>query len=600
MIDDLKTRFCIKPLRRTVTALCAGVLIGMSSGAVYAQDRVGDFALLDHEGIYHNMSWYDNNKAIALFVQVNGDAASEASLAELSALRSAYESQGIVFMMINPLGESRDSVNSVASQFNGVPVLIDDTQLISEALGIQKSGEVLLFNPSSFRVMYRGAADNQFRSALDAAVSGTLTQAIELSVAGTDIAYPVRDHNMAAGVSYSRDVAPVLVKHCADCHREGGIAPFALNSHAMAQGWSPMIREVLMTKRMPPAQIDPHIGEFSNSYNVPFEDQQKLLHWIAMGSPMDGAADPLAMIEWPETEWAFGEPDLIIPIPPQEIPATGVLDYINVVVPIPGLTEDRWLKASQYIPSDRTVLHHTLNALIEPGQRPRPGLIGSFTHPDQPYITPYIPGAEPYIEDEDTGGLLKAGTTLALNMHYTTTGRATVDEGRIGLWFYPEDQVPSQRKLGECACIFPNAWTNIPPNDPNFEQVKSVTVGYDAYLTGFHPHMHFRGKSMVFDIHYPDGRVERALNIARYNYDWQVEYKLVEPKFVPAGTQIVVTGVFDNSSQNPANPDPERSVPWGEQSWDEMFFGQVYWKAADPAVLDQLRERMGGGRVATN
>lgn len=253
MINDLKTRFSIKPLRRTVTALCAGVLIGMSSGAVFAQDRVGDFALLDHEDIYHNMSWHDNNKAIALFVQVNGDAASQASLDELSALRAAYESQGIVFMMINPLGESRDSVTSAASQFDGVPVLIDDTQLISDALGIQKSGEVLLFNPYSFRVMYRGAADGQFRSALDAAVSGTLTQAIELSVAGTNIAYPVRDLNMAAGVSYSRDVAPVLVKHRADCHRKGGIAPFALNSHAIAQGWSPMIREVLMTKRMPPA-----------------------------------------------------------------------------------------------------------------------------------------------------------------------------------------------------------------------------------------------------------------------------------------------------------------------------------------------------------
>jgi hypothetical protein len=600
MIDDLKTCFGGQPLCRTVTALCAGVFIALSSGAVFAQGRVGDFALLDHEGIYHSMSWYDNNKAIALFVQVNDDAASLLSLTQLSTLRASYESRGIVFMMINPMGQHRDSVRAVANQFDGVPVLIDDAQLISEALGIQNSGEVLLFNPSSFRVMYRGAADDKFRSALEAAVDGTLTQAVVTDATGQVILYPARDHNMAAGVSYSRDVAPVLVRHCAGCHREGGIAPFALNSHAMAQGWSPMIREVLMTKRMPPAQIDPHIGEFSNSYNVPFEDQQKLLHWIAQGSPKDGDADPLTLIEWPETEWAFGEPDLIIPIPPQEIPATGVLDYINVVVPIPGLAEDRWLRASQYIPGDRTVLHHTLNALIEPGQRPRPGLIGSFSHPDQPYITPYIPGAEPYIEDEDTGGLLKAGTTLALNMHYTTTGRATVDEGKIGLWFYPKDQVPSQRKLGECACIFTNEWTNIPPNDPNFAQVKSITVGYDAYLTGFHPHMHFRGKSMVFDAHYPDGRTERLLNIARYNYDWQVEYKLVEPKFVPAGTQIVVTGVFDNSSQNPANPDPERSVPWGEQSWDEMFFGQVYWKAADPAVLDQLRARMGAGRVATN
>lgn len=574
--------------------------MGLSSLAVSANERVGDFALLDHNGTYHNMSWYDNNKAVVLFVQVNGDQASQSNLNEMMALKAKYEPMGVVVMMINPLGESRASVRSIAEQYEGIPLLIDDTQLISEALGIASSGEVLVFNPTTFMVDYRGPAGHNLNAALDAVVAGTLSSAIVADAAGAKIEYQARDQNMAAGVSYSKDVAPVLAKYCADCHRDGGIAPFAMNSHAMAQGWSPMIREVLMTKRMPPAQIDPHIGEFSNSYNVPFEDQQKILHWIAQGSLKDGDTDPLAELEWPATDWAFGEPDLIIDLPPQEIPATGVLDYINAMVPITGLTEDRWLKASQYLPSDRTVLHHTLNALIEPGQRPKPGLIGSFSHPDQPYITPYIPGAEPYIEDPDTGGLLKAGTTLALNMHYTTTGRATVDQGRIGLWFYDKDETPSQRKLGECACIFTNEWTDIPPNDPNFAQVKAVTVAYDAYLTGFHPHMHFRGKSMVFEAHYPDGRVEQLLNIARYNYDWQVEYKLSEPKFVPAGTKVVVTGVFDNSSQNPANPDPDRQVPWGEQSWDEMFFGQVYWKAADPAVLDQIRERMSGGnRVAT-
>lgn len=589
------------PFKKSATSVLSGLMLLAASVSVSANERVGDFALLDHNGVYHNMSWYDNNKAVVLFVQVNGDSTSEASLQQIADIRSAYEDRGVVVMMLNPTGAARDSVQDVAKQYDDVPILIDDAQLVSEALGVARSGDVIVFNPSSFRVEYRGPAGDQLKAALDNVVAGTMTESVTLTSPGAEIVYAARDRNMSEGISYSRDVAPVLARHCADCHRDGGIGPFALDSHAMAQGWSPMIREVLMTKRMPPAQIDPHVGEFSNSYNVPFEDQQKILHWIAQGSKKDGDSDPLAELQWPETEWAFGEPDLIIDLPPQEIPATGVLEYINVVVPIAGLTEDRWLKASQYIPSDRTVLHHTLNALLEPGQRPKPGLIGSFTHPDQPYITPYIPGAEPYIEDPDTGGLLKAGTALALNMHYTTNGRATVDQGRIGLWFYKDDEIPSQRKLGECACIFTNEWTDIPPNDPNFAQVKSITVGYDAYLTGFHPHMHFRGKSMVFEAHYPDGRVEKLLNIARYNYDWQVEYKLVEPKFVPAGTQIVVTGVFDNSSQNRANPDPDRQVPWGEQSWDEMFFGQIYWKAADPAVLDQLRARMSGGnRVATS
>ncbi len=580
-----------------------GLAFAVAASAGAASERVGDFALLDQNGVYHNMSWYDNNRAVVLLVQVNNDRISRAATEAFMATMDRHADDSVIFKMINPLGQSRDSVIRELDALGvDIPVLIDDAQIVSEALGIERAGEVLIYDPRTFRVAYRGPAGDRLDQALAAFMAGDSIAEPVVAVDGPPIFYAARDRHFSEGVSYSEDIAPILVEHCASCHRDGGIGPFALDSHSMAQGWSPMIREVLMTKRMPPAQIDPHVGQFSNSYYVPEEQQQKLMHWIAMGSPRDGDVDPLATIEWPQAEWElyarFGEPDLVINIPPQEIPATGVLDYINIVVPIEGLDQDRWLRASEYIPSDRTVLHHTLNALIVPGEAPAPGLIGSFTHPDQPYITPYIPGAEPYVEDPDTGGLLKAGTQLALNMHYTTTGRATVDEGKIGLWFYPDDQVPTQRKLGECACIFPQDWTDIPPHDPHFVQTKSVTVGYDAYLTGFHPHMHFRGKSMTFEAHYPDGKVEQLLNIARYNYDWQVEYKLVKPKFVPAGTEIVVHGAFDNSEQNPANPDPNRQVPWGEQSWDEMFFGQVYWKAADPLIIDELRDRADQIRAA--
>jgi len=166
-------------------------------------------------------------------------------------------------------------VQDVAQQYDDVPILIDDAQLVSEALGVARSGDVIVFNPSSFRVDYRGPAGDQLKAALDNVVAGTMTESVTLTSPGAEIVYAARDRNMSEGVSYSKDVAPVLARHCADCHRDGGIGPFALDSHAMAQGWSPMIREVLMTKRMPPAQIDPHVGEFSNSYNVPFEDQQK-------------------------------------------------------------------------------------------------------------------------------------------------------------------------------------------------------------------------------------------------------------------------------------------------------------------------------------
>jgi hypothetical protein len=340
-----------------------------------------------------------------------------------------------------------------------------------------------------------------------------------------------------------------------------------------------MIREVMMTKRMPPGQIDPHVGEFRNSYVVPFEDQRKVLDWIAAGSKKDGATDPLAMIEWPPTEWAFGEPDYIIEISEQAVPATGVLDYRYEFIPI-NLPDgkDRYVRASQYMPGDRTVLHHTLNAMFAPGVRPSGRGFVAPADPNVAHITPYIPGAAPSVEEPNTGGLLKSGSTIAIQLHYTTTGRETVDESEIGVWFYPDDQIPTERRQGDCACIFPQTWTDIPAYDPHFEQTAFVTIPNDSELMAFTPHMHFRGKSMVWDAHDPDGTVERLLSVAQYNYNWQMEYQLAEPKFVPAGTRVVVTGAFDNSTQNKANPDPSRVVPWGQQSWDEMFFGQVYWK----------------------
>jgi hypothetical protein len=544
--------------------------------------RVGDFALLDHKGFFHHMSWYDNRKAIVLLVQSNQSAAFRAALPEFESQHRARQDD-FQFFMLNPLGESRASVSmAVGAVGDQLPVLIDDAQIVAESLGVTMAGEALVYDPRTFRLVYRGPVSGLGAALTDLQAGRSVSQP-QLAFSGDVISYPARQQNMHRQVSYSNEVAPILAENCAACHREDGIAPFALDSHTMAQGWSPMIREVLMTKRMPPGQIDPHVGDFVNSYTISPQDQQTIVHWIEQGSVFDGPEDPLAQLVWPATDWEFGEPDLIVKIPPQTIPATGVLDYINVVVPFEGLTADRWVRASQYIAGDRTVLHHTLNNIIPPNATGRQRFIGGGS-PDDPSITAYIPGAEPYHEPENTGGLLRAGSQLALQLHYTTNGRETVDASQIGIWFYPEGYVPEHRMSGQCACIFTAEWTHIPPNHPNFEQSKSVTVPRDAYLHAFLPHMHFRGKYMRFEATYPDGQKEELINIANYNYNWQLRYKLREPKLVPAGTVITAVGAFDNSAQNKANPDPERLVPWGQQSWDEMFFGSVSWQFVEPAA----------------
>ena len=567
--------------RMTAGTALTALALSIGASVSYAQnERVGDFALLDQDGYFHHMAWYDNNKAVALLVQANGAPETRAALAQFAELKARYEEQGIVFMMINALGETPDTVRAdVAALGTDIPVLIDDVQAVSESIGIEHVGEAIIFDPKTFRVAYRGDAGKPFADALAQVVAGESVTNAYVSASGTAVNYVQRD---PSSVSYEQDVAPIIAENCASCHREGGIAPFALDSHAMVQGWSPMIREVLMTKRMPPGQIDPHVGNFRNSYVVPFEDQRKLLDWIAAGSQKDGTTDPLANIEWPPTEWAFGEPDYVIEIPEQAIPATGVLDYRYEFVPI-NLPDgkDRYVRASQYMPGDRTVLHHTLNAIFQPGEQPSGRGFVAPANPNVAHITPYIPGAAPAVEEPNTGGLLRHGSTIAIQLHYTTSGREAVDASKIGVWFYPEDEIPTERRTGECACIFTPTWTNIPPYDPNFEQTAQIVIPDDAYVLSFLPHMHFRGKYMRFEAHYPDGSTELLANVANYNYNWQMEYQLAEQKLVPAGTRIVVTGAFDNSTQNKANPDPSREVPWGDQSWDEMFFGQVYYKFVD-------------------
>jgi hypothetical protein len=246
------------------------------------------------------------------------------------------------------------------------------------------------------------------------------------------------------------------------------------------------------------------------------------------------------------------------------------------------------VRASQYIAGDRTVLHHTLNSLIPPDAPKDQRIDFGRSDPDSARITAYIPGAQPQLEPANTGGLLKKGSTLALQLHYTTNGKATVDASEIGLWFYKDNEVPTERMIPDCACIFTQGWDPIPPFDPDHEMRQTITIKKDAHLYSMLPHMHFRGKRMRFYAEYPDGRKEQLLNIAKYNYNWQLDYELQEPKFMPAGTKITAVAAFDNSAQNHANPDPSRTVPWGQQSWDEMFFGAVTYKFVD----------QGGTRVA--
>jgi mono/diheme cytochrome c family protein len=387
-------------------------------------------------------------------------------------------------------------------------------------------------------------------------------------------------------IDYARDVAPIFVEQCQSCHREGGIAPWAMTNYQMLQGFAPAIKEAIVSKRMPPGQIDrKYAGTIVNHRTLSNREVDTIVAWIDAGAPVEGDADPLTETTYSTSEWVHGEPDMIIEVPPQEIPAFGTMGpnaipyrYTSVDL---GLTEDKWLRGSQFLPSEPTVMHHMLNTVQVPGEG-RGSLLGAQgegqQNMDNATISAYVPGGDPDYYDENTGGLLKAGSVVNLQLHYTPDGTARTDRARIGLYFHDEGVVPEERMAGDCACIFPNNWTPIPPYDPNFVQTAEITLKNDINLHTFLPHMHFRGKSMRAKAIYADGTEEELIDIPKYDYAWQLSYTWKEPKFIPAGTRLFVEGAFDNSVDNPMNPDPAREVPWGQMSEDEMFFGAFTWK----------------------
>ena len=597
-------------LAAAITAAC---------GSAAAGERVGDFALIDHKGAFQSMAWHDDAAAIAILPQAAG-ATDAASLAAMQALQTKYENQGIEFFLLNPgLQTDRDAVAADIESID-MPVLMDDAQLVSEMLGLTRLDEAVLYNPSTFELLYRGPAAGM-ESAIEQTLAGQKFDLISAATMGQPIDY--RNTAEHSNLSYANDIAPIIAENCAECHREGGIAPFAMDSSLAVQGWSPMIREVVMTKRMPPGQIDNKVGhKIKNEMNLSDEEMQKLVHWINNGSVVKGDNDPLTALTWPNTKWTLGEPDLIVKVPAQTIPATGVVDYMDIPIDL-GLTEDRWVRGSEVVPGAPSVLHHIITTVVPPegapdfqqilmdilatlppekslairtklfaaiaaGERPDidaifreapeidvSAFIGGGSSPDSASIAGFAPGNAVDLNPEGVGGLLRAGSKLNLQMHYTTSGKETTDETEIGIYFYPEGYIPEERMGGGVG----NAFTiNIPPQAKDHEMQLVTYVPEEAEIFSLMPHMHFRGKRMSFTAEFPDGSEELLLSVPAYSFNWQLKHELAEPLRVPAGTKIVATGAFDNSAQNPYNPDPSIEVNWGEQSWEEMFMGFYTWK----------------------
>jgi hypothetical protein len=571
------------PVSRTAAALLVASLVTGAAHAISPGAHVDDFALLDQSGKFHHLYYLSDAKAVVLMAHDNECATTAQSVASLEEAKRSFASRGVEFLMIN----GDDTRAAVAAQVgrsgSSIPVLVDELQLVSESLQLQRAGEVLVVDPKGWKVAYRGPLDSKksgnalLTGALDAVLAGQAVKSPKVAAKGCALKVAKRA-TPGKKISYSEQIAPLLADNCVTCHRPGGIGPFAMSDYTIVQGFAPMIREVIRTRRMPPWHADPHVGTFEGARSLTPEEAQTLVHWIEAGAPRGSGPDPLAELNKQYPEWMFGEPDMIVGLPPFDVPATGTVDYQFHVVPN-NTGRDIWIRASDTVPGDRTVLHHVLVGVFDPKLPEQERMVRATSGE----LGAYVPGNGPVMYPAGTGVLVPKDCSFAFQVHYTSSGKATRDETRVGFYFSKQ---PPQYEFKTAVMFKPSL--KIPANTKAYTDSITHEFPRDAMIYSLTPHAHFRGSASKFVARYPDGREELLLSVPKYDFNWQTTYSLTQPKTIPAGTRIVHTTTYDNSPQNPANPDPNREVPWGQQSWDEMLYGVVRYREMTPLPGTQM------------
>ena len=399
--------------------------------------------------------------------------------------------------------------------------------------------------------------------------------------------------------TYHKDVVPVLQKNCQACHRPGEAAPMSFLTYKDTRPWAQAIKHSVLAKKMPPWFADPHYGKFSNERKLSESELATLVSWVdggaVEGNPKD-APKPVAFVDG----WTIGKPDAIIEMPSDfKVQNSGTVEYHYVILPT-NFTEDKWVERAEVRPGSRAVVHHVI-AFIRPA--------GVKWMADQPYGVPFVPkretrGRNSGDAESGPGGatemligyapglqasswapgqakLVPKGADLVLQLHYTTNGKETTDRSKVGLVF--AKQPVKQRILTINAT---QARFAIPPGDSNYEVKSELTLKAPASLVSLMPHMHMRGKDFKYTAVYPGGESEVLLSVPKYAFAWQLWYEEATAKLLPAGTKIECVAHFDNSANNPTNPDPSKEVKWGDQSWEEMMIG--WFDVAIDAKSDPL------------
>lgn len=509
----------------------------------------------------------------------------------IASIEDTYAPHGARFIYLNV--SSHNTIEEMRSEREQYGLdgryIADPNGRIGSVLGATTTTEVFVLD-SARTLVYRGAIDDQYGigyaiakprtnylvDALDAVLAGEEIDVAATTAPGCELALPSRepgsDHDPSVEVTYHNRISRIVQQNCLACHREGGPAPFALDTFERVRGRRGMIRFVLDEQLMPPWHAGDAAGPMLNDRSLSVEDRGALLAWIENDCPKGDVGDAPLPRAFPG-DWSF-EPDAVIELDRSfRVPAEGVVEYQYAYVRT-DFDSDKWVEAIEVRTLAPEVTHHILVFIEEPRREneSRDEFRRRWQGGVRGYFAGLVPGQGATVFPPGFAKALPKGAWLKFQLHYTPNGTAANDVPAIAFRF--ADRAPEHEVHITSASTMD---FEIPPGASSHEVQASVRFRSEATIMSFAPHMHLRGKAYRYELIYPDGSEELLLDIPRYDFNWQTCYRLADPVAVPPGTIMRTTAWFDNSADNPANPDPTVPVGFGEQTWDEMMIGYFEW-----------------------
>jgi len=503
-------------------------------------------------------------------------------LPRLKELDEQYRDRGVQFLALN-VG-AVDSLVEVAAQ--GVaadfafPVGRDFDGLFAQSVGATRTPEVVVLDGQQ-QLRYRGRIDSQVRlggvapqtgredlkEAINDVLAGKEVRVAQTPVDGCLIEYASLRSLPASvpdQVTFHQHIAPLLQKHCQECHRPGTVAPFSLISYRDVTAHAETIAEVVRQQRMPPAFASRRHGEFVNRLGMSDDERALIRAWVAHGTPQGDPAQAPPPREFPEQKWKIGEPDLVIEMAVENsIPADGYVPYQYAFLPT-VFPEETWVQAIEILPGNKQAVHHCNMVYVTAG-----GGINTTEN----FITGYVPGGDPMVLGDGLGYRIPAHAILVLQLHYVTNGEPATDRTSVGLIF-SKGKVQKQLRHFQCT----THRFRIPAGASHYPLTATRTFPCDATGIGMFCHMHLRGKDMTFRALTPDDRHEVLLSVPNYDFNWQMSYRWPDGQVhFTKGTKVEVTAHYDNSIFNPYNPDPTATVVEGDQTFNEMMYGFLFY-----------------------